>query len=370
MDERLKKIILDSLKLSIVLFLTSACGGGGSSSENNDQEIVEYQYQQPIQITDGWPVADLHDSSFNVSRIESFITSVSNGDYPEIDGVLLVQSGAIVLEEYFNGYSRAQLHETQSMIKSFDSAVIGILKDQNRIQSLHQPIIDYLADVGNVDWSGMKSDITLADLMTMRSGLDCLENNASGCNSTNINQSQNWATYTLSQQMATTPGEVFSYFSGLNLVAHRIVENVTGELFDSFIDQHLMRPLGITTYRYDQSPTGEELNAYLRPRDMAKFGQLFLNKGSWNGQQILSSQWVEESTKIQVSEGQWLEKFNYGYWWWLFDGQKAGKSFNFIGASGANGQWIILMPERDIVIVITGNRDNDLVFDIIDDYLL
>ena len=208
----------------------------------------------------------------------------------------------------------------------------------------------------------------MSDLLTMRSGLNCLETNSSGCNSKNINKSDNWAKFTLSKEMASSPGSVFSYFSGLNLVMHRIVENQTGMSFIEFIDNNLLAPLGIVNYRFDRSPSGEALGAHMLPRDMAKFGQLYLDKGSWQGQQLISSQWIEESTQASVEEGQWLEHFKYGYWWWLFNGEKAGKPFNFIGARGANGQWIILFPESELLIVFTGNKDSDAVFNIIEKY--
>jgi CubicO group peptidase (beta-lactamase class C family) len=356
------------LFISLFFLCLSACGGGSKSPNIAVPESIEYHYEIPNQISDGWPVASLYDSDFDVDNIEALINSIRQGAYSEIDGILVAQSGSLLLEQYFNGYSQNKRHETQSAIKSFDSAVVGILRDQQYFQSVDQPIKDFLPEYQEIDWSSLKEDISLADLLTMRSGLDCLENNSSACNSSNLNKSGNWAKFTLTQKMATQPGSYFSYFSGLPLVMHRIVENQTGISFLDFIDKNLLSPLGIVNYKFDSSPSGEALGAHMLPRDMAKFGQLYLNEGQWMGQQIISSEWIHESTQASVEDGQWLEQFKYGYWWWLFDGKKAGKPFNFVGARGAKGQWIILFPKRELLIVFTGNKDSDAAVDIIEKY--
>ncbi len=365
----LKKLMFIVYGLSVLLL----AGCGGSNSKAKEVVIIEpaeYDYQIPEQLGDSWPVASLADSDLDVANIETLIRLIKHGDYPEIDSILVAQSGYLLLEEYFNGYSSSKLHQTQSAIKSFDSAVVGILMDQGYLQTVNQPIKDLLPGFEDVDWDPLKSEIRLEDLLTMRAGLDCLETNTSGCNSKNINQSENWAKFTLSQEMANSPGSVFSYFSGLNLVMHRIIENQTELSFIEFIDQHLLVPMGIVNYRFDRSPSGEALGAHMLPRDMAKFGQLYLNKGKWQGQQLISSQWISQSTRASVDDGQWLEQFNYGYWWWLFNGKKAGKAFNFIGARGSYGQWIILLPEYELLIVFTGNKDTNKVFDIIERYFI
>lgn len=353
----------------LLIFILSVCGGCDTSKTVEKKEITEYHYELPLQLTDGWLVGSLYDSDIDVTKVETLIKSMKNGSYREIDSILVAQSGVLLLEQYFNGYSTYQQHETQSAIKSFDSAVVGILHDRQLIQSLAQPIQDFLPEFDNIDWGSQKAEITLEDILTMRSGLNCLENQSAGCNSQNINQSYNWAQFTLAQEMIYEPGSFFSYFSGLNLVMHRIIENQTGESFIDFIDRELFVPMGIESYRFDLSQSGEALGAHMLPRDMAKFGQLYLNKGVWQGQQLISSQWVEQSTQPHVDDGLWLEQYNYGYWWWLFDGEKADKAFNFIGARGSKGQWIILMPERELLIVFTGNKDTDAVFEIIENYL-
>jgi CubicO group peptidase (beta-lactamase class C family) len=356
------------IAVSFFILCLSACGEKSKEPIVSVNNIVEYHYEVPEQMSDGWPVGSLYDSKFDVDKIEGLINSINEGAYSEIDGILVAQSGSLLLEQYFNGYSQSSLHQTQSAIKSFDSAVVGILLDQQYLYSVDQPIRDLLPELQALDWSDSKEDITLEDLLTMRSGLDCLENKNDVCNSRNLNQSVNWAEFTLSQKMETLPGSVFSYFSGLPLVMHRIVENQTGMSFIDFIDINLLSPLGISNYRFDRSASGEALGAHLLPRDMAKFGQLYLNKGQWEGQQLISSQWIQKSTRASVEDGLWLESFKYGYWWWLYNGEKAGKPFDFIGARGAKGQWIILLPDQELLIVFTGNKDSDAAFEIIEKY--
>jgi CubicO group peptidase (beta-lactamase class C family) len=357
---------LCAMLLSVTLF---GCGGDSSINPTNPPK-VNYSYQVPVNLGDGWSVGSLEDHHFDVSRIESLITAMKQGQYPELDGILVARQGQLLFEQYFHGYSATKLHETQSAIKSVDSAMVGILLAQGLITSVHRPIVDYLPPMADVDWSHQKDQISLADLMTMRSGLDCLESNVSGCNTDNINQSHNWADFTLSQSMSQQPGHYFSYFSGLNLVMHKIIEYQTGMAFEDYLVSNLFAPLGIDNFRFDHSPSGEALGAHMLPRDMAKFGQLYLNDGLWHGQRIIEQSWISESTAPQVDDGQWLEQFHYGYWWWLYDGAKAQTSISFIGARGSRGQWIMLFPEYEMVLVFTGNKDSDVAMSIAEQYFI
>jgi CubicO group peptidase (beta-lactamase class C family) len=185
--------------------------------------------------------------------------------------------------------------------------------------------------------------------------------------------------YVLERPVAMPPGTKFVYNSGISLMLGEIVRKVSKLPADKFAERYLFSPLGITNYYWQKAPNGvvNTLGGlWLRPRDMAKIGQLFLNGGRWNGKQIVSEEWVKESTKQQVGAGQlpaWFSADGYGYQWWLGSFQVRGQTFESYSARGQGGQFIIIFPALQTVAVFTGWNDNELLgqpLDMIRKYIL
>jgi len=347
--------------------LLVACNSD-STSPTPTPSIDPYVYQTPIQTDDNWKTGTLAEVGLKTDRIEALVQSIQNGQYPVIDGIVLIKENKLVFEHYFNGYNKESRHEMQSATKSIDSALVGLAKDLGYISHLDQTIHSLLDYPAGIDWSDHKDEITLHDLLTMRSGLNCTEGEGDGCSSQKLNQSFNWTHFTLEAEMRAEPGSEFSYFTGLNIIAHTIIEKLSGLSIDEFSRQFLFSPIGITDFKWLTSPAGEALQVHLRPRDMAKFGQLFLNKGNWNGVQVLSESWIEESTATHVTQT-WGSDYNYGYWWWLSELTISGQVYSTYTALGANGQWILQIPDLGIVVVITGNKDSNAAWEIIEQYI-
>ncbi|MFC5408101.1 serine hydrolase domain-containing protein [Larkinella bovis] len=321
-----------------------------------------YIYQQPDAIDDGWPVASLQSQQMDAKLIEQLTDEVQTEQYRNIHSLLICRNGKLVYEKYFSGYTRAVPENIFSATKSITSALVGIAVDQGAIKSLDDRVLDYFpqyADLPNL--TPAKKAIRIRDLLTMSSGLACRDDDPqSPGNEAQMYTSSDWVRYTLGLPMENNPGTQAYYCTGGVAVLGGILQRATGKTVDEFSQQYVWEPLGIRPVRWDRMPTGQVNSSgrlFIRPRDMAKIGQLFLNKGQWAGKQILSASWVEESTRNQVT----LRDQEYGYLWWRRSFSVNNKTYPAYYASGNGGQFMLVLPNENIVVVSTaGNLNSGL----------
>jgi len=200
-------------------------------------------------------------------------------------------------------------------------------------------------------------------MLTMTSGLEWHEWDTplgGGQNDVErFNQSWEPTRFVLSRPLLHDPGTMFNYSGGTVNVLCRIVEAASGRSVDRFADDFLFGPMGVWNYNFPRHMTGEIIchgDIYIRPRDMAKFGFLFLNRGVWGGIRVLSEEWVLKSVAPQVSLADWHLGWadDYGYLWWTKEYFVSGVSYPSFKAMGWGGQEIIVFPESDLVVVFTG----------------
>ena len=220
-----------------------------------------------------------------------------------------------------------------------------------------------------------KQQITIRHLLTMSSGLDCNDwDKQSKGQEDKVYKKRDWLQYTLDLPMMNNPGEVSNYCSmGVVMIAE-IISQASGMSIDQFAEEYLFKPLSISnvswghTSKKEVMPSGKRL--YMTPRDMAKIGQLTLNKGKWNGQQIISEKWVEESTMAVTK----ISGVDYGYLWWNIPFKQNEKTITSIVATGNGGQYILILPELDLVAIFTGgaynSQEDKLAFAIMKDVFL
>lgn len=364
--------IFSFLTLStLVFYALSGCGSdsGEKTTSSVQTSFQNYIYQQPESLNDGWSTQHLSDLFINSSNFETLVSKITNEvqGYQHIDSVLVVKGGNIIFEENFRteldladswaNNRDINLHILNSVTKSFTSALIGIAIDQGHIENENIKVHDYFQHKLPVDnWNEEKANITLKNWLTMRHGYEWDEWDVSYLNSANLNSQMNNAddpiNFLLSRPMNNAPGEKFAYSTGVSYGIGRLLEHATNQSVTSFMEQNLFSPLGINNYTFwaldGQLHTGSSL--YLSPRDMAKFGQLFLNKGRWNGQQVISESWVEKSTKPYYTNNSW----GYGYQWWNTSFIVDGETIDSFYADGFGGQYIFIIPSLDTVIVFTG----------------
>jgi len=304
---------------------------------------------------------------------ESLLTDLSNridsGTYGDIHSLLIVRNGYLVFEKYYRGYGRDDKHPVYSVTKSVSSALVGIALDQKKIADLGKELLSFFPEypaVANLDSN--KQKISLADVLTMRAGFLWDESSAPygdpGNSTFQLASSSNWIKYMLDLPMSGPPGSRFRYNSGCSILLSGILRNTTGMNADAFCRENLFSLLGIADYQWETGPQGITNTGWglsLRPRDMLKFGAVFLNRGMWEGRSVVPGSWVDQSTSpaVTLSGG-----YSYGYQWWLLPlgnvviHTPLANDIKF--AWGYGGQFIFVIPSLNMVVVSTaGNYTGD-----------
>ena len=293
-------------------------------------------------------------------------------NYPNIYSLLVVRNGRTVFEKYYNGMDEDDCNPVFSITKSVMSACIGIALREKLITGVGQKVSEilppYYKDVDDT----RKKDITLENVLTMTGGLEIIDNDYGAFFS-----STDWLEYTLKKPMIFEPGKEFDYNTGLTQMLSQVIA-ITSEMdTKEFAQKYLFDPLGIDAARWDTDATGHYgggSGLYLTPADMAKFGYLYLQKGKWNSTQVIPDDWVAESVKKHVESD---SSAGYGYLFWIWEKKveiQGMKYFSF-SAMGAGGQQIIVVPDLELVAVISANisrtsKDGALTDAVIRDYVI
>lgn len=318
-----------------------------------------YAYQQPKNYKDGLQTGAIKQLVPDNALLAEMMVKIVDGTYPNVHSVLIIKDGKLVFEEYFYEYNQDSLHELRSATKSFVSALTGIAIDKKFIKSKDETVLPFFSEYTLNNISESKNRITIEHLLTNQSGLDCdISNDKSDGNETKMSNSNDWVKFTLDLPMTDTPGGKGMYCSGNVVTLGRIIEKTTKKPLPRFAKEILFAPLGITRFKWHFKPDASSAETfcqlYLRPRDMAKFGLLYLNKGKCNGKQIVPADWVTQS----LTKHSAVQNVDYGYLWWLKYLDADGVLYNGKAAQGNGGQKIYIWEEQNMVTVITGGNYN------------
>lgn len=322
------------------------------------RDQTDYQYTPPPEEGDGWKVGDLNETQAK-TEIERIVQKILRHQYPYIHSLLLVKDGKLVLDEYFYGYGPGDPHPIQSITKDVFSLLFGIADGQG-LCGPDQKLFDFFPSYrSRPGWEVAKDGITLESLLTMTSGLGCDDFKDSNSCSWKMFSSPDWLEFSLSLPIEGKPGSHFAYCGAcLNPLA-AIVEKQSGLSVTAFAQTNLFGPLGIQTPTWWEGPLGFHSPAFglvLKPRDMAKIGLLVLQKGKWNGRQVVPEKWIEESTAPHVPASMAGKKADYGYLWWERNVIHHGEKLRVLDAWGVGGQHIFIVPALDMVCVMTGGN--------------
>jgi CubicO group peptidase (beta-lactamase class C family) len=295
-----------------------------------------------------------------------------------VHAVLVARRGKLVFERYFRGdeqvpgrlyghrienvtFDADTLHNMKSASKSVMSLAVGIAIDQGLIRGVNEPIFNFFPELSDLR-SPEKDRIQLVHALTMAMGLKWVEATPATGDYDNdearMHMASDQCRYVLGLPVTAPAGQAFFYNTGALALVAAVLRKATKRPFDEFVRVNLFDPLGITRLEWEryrgEADAGGGL--HLRPRDMAKLGQLILAGGRWKDRQIVSRDWIDASTtwKLEATDGQ-----SYGYLWWLGRTKLNGREVRWIGALGRGGQYIRIVPELDLVVAVTAGYYED-----------
>jgi CubicO group peptidase (beta-lactamase class C family) len=308
---------------------------------------------------DDWPTENWRTSTPEAQGIDSrqlvtLFDFIETEDL-DMDSILIIRNGYLVLEAYSHGNTAEMSHAVYSISKCVTGMLAGIAIDEGLITNVDQPVLDFYPDYTFENVDAAKLSIRIEDLLTMRAGLAWPDESQEM--TYQMAYSRNWAQFVLDQPMEAEPGTVFNYNNGAAFLVMDILHMLTGDA-TTYAEEHLFGPLGITNYRWELSrsrvPNGS-WGLHMLPRDMAKLGYLYLNEGMWDGQQIVPAEWVAISTQPHVDIAGLANSVSlptdeaYGYYWWIYP------SYGYYSAEGMNGQAIWIVAEHNLLVVFTAD---------------
>jgi CubicO group peptidase (beta-lactamase class C family) len=346
----------------------------------------KYAYREPAKIKDGWSTQRARDAGIDEAALVRLVQRLIDDDPSArrpslIHSMLVAYRGKLVLEEYFHGYDRDTPHDIRSAGKTFGSVLVGAARMDGTAIAPETRVYDLLAGMGpfaNPD--PRKAQITLAHLMAHSSGLACDDNDEHSPGNESTMQSQpaqpDWWKYTLDLPMAHDAGTRYAYCSANSNLVGAALTRATGVWLPALFERDVARPLGFGRYHWNLMPNGEGYlggGAFVRPRDLLKIGQTWLNGGTWHGRRIVDAAWVKRSTarEIEISPattGLSDEAFSQSYikgadgssWdglaWHLVGIRAPTRTYSDYEATGNGGQLLIVVPELDLVVVFTAGN--------------
>ena len=381
----------------------AACSEGGSRDGPDRRLSPGSVYPTPAQLDDGWTTGAPVELGLSPLPMLRMSEAIRRGDYPNVHGLLIAKDGRLAFEEYFHGqdrrygqeeyrntvtitFDRDSLHDVRSIAKSVTSALVGLAVYDGAIPSLDTPLADYFPERAAAATAPMRR-VTLRHALTMSAGLDWNEQDVPLDDPTNdderLEASADPVGMVFGRGLVGEPGSSFYYNGGLPLLLGVAVSRTTGLPFGSYARERLFGPLGfgalewagpsawvdvpelvwdgVEPWSETANPAGE---LWILPRDLLKFGSLYLNDGQWNGRAVLPDEWVDESLRPHV----WLmdasrehgdgisSRGGYGYLWWYDEYALPYGEVTIHYAGGNGGQRVWVVPSLDLVAVhLAGN---------------
>ncbi|MBA4383714.1 MAG: hypothetical protein C0410_03170 [Anaerolinea sp.] len=310
-----------------------------------------------------WPRTTPEEQGVSSAMLADMLEKI-NGEGQQIHSVLVIRHGVLVMEAYLHPFNAQTRHDIYSVTKSVTSALIGIAIADGSLGDVQTKLISYFPSIVPADPA--KNEISLENILSMTSGIEWMEPLHSGLNDHWwIIDAEDPAQYFFTPALIEEPGKVFNYNSGGSHMLSLIIQQSTGEKAAAFAEKRLFSPLSISDYSWESDLSGHSLGSTgleLLPFDMAKIGQLYLNGGKWQGEQLLSSDWVSNSIQVHSHPS---ESMGYGYQWWI---RPQGDYY----ALGWGGQQIRVFPKQDMVVVITaGSSGSEILHDdLVDNFIL
>lgn len=348
----------------------------------------EQTYMAPSAMSDGWEVAHAATINFDSRIFSELISEVSSGKYGDVHNILIAKDGKLIFEQYFaangklTGPSISEIyqkkpHHLASITKPITSILLGIAIDRQNVRSVDDPIYRYFADYPQLKTNG-KDKILIKHLLTMSSGLSWIqfgysfqdERNDAG----NLYRCDDVLGYYFSKNLFSEPGNRLNYSNASATAVGALIEKATNSSIAEFAANVLFDKLAIEQAQWSKYPDGTfdtDGSLALRPRDLAKIGQVVLNKGSWQGHQLVSAEWIQLSTQDYFQR---TFTIGYGYYWQQMNLSAKGRQYHTILGWGDGGQFLFIFPEIQLVVASNagnyGKGQDKVIFDILKKHIL
>ncbi|MCG8512665.1 MAG: beta-lactamase family protein [Halanaerobiales bacterium] len=313
-------------------------------------------------LTEEWKTVEPSSVGLDEKKLLN-LEEVLQSQYKNTNGFIIIRKGLIVFEKYYNGYGPLDTHNVASVTKSYTSALVGIAIDEGYIDSVDQQVLSYFPEYVSGADDIIKRTITIRELLTMTAPFAWKTGNKRRFEPLDrLRRQRNWVAYILNLMGRDGLRGSFQYCTAGAHLLSAIITRATGMSAREFANRHLFRPTGmkeIPNYEmksftlddvfgkdvtgWIKDPQGNTTGGWgltISPRDMARFGLLYLNGGTWDDKQVISKEWIEESTAINPNK--------YGYLWWLIDEE----NISGYTAAGSGGNHIFCIPPKDLVVVI------------------
>jgi CubicO group peptidase (beta-lactamase class C family) len=353
-----------------------------TASAGAAQDAGTAAYRPPAAIGDGWKTASADSLGLDSKRLAALTAAMRAWPELGVHAILIERSGQLVYEEYFDGFderwgeplgrvtmTRDTKHDLRSVTKSVVSALSGIAVGSGAIRSLDQPLVEWFPEYPELN-TAERRRVTVAHVLAMTTGLEWNEEvpyNDPRNDEIRMTRDSQPLRYALSPRFAHAPGEEFTYNGGLTQVMGAVIERATRSSLEDFARTRLFEPLGITDVEWVGDLAGMPSAASglrLRPRDLAKFGSLYLHSGRWNGRQVIPADWIQLSTRrhfrFRPRTGPDAGgEFGYSYFWWYSCFPTEKGLIETRTAVGNGQQRIFVLPGLDMVVTILAGRYND-----------
>ena len=333
-----KKMKKNILQLFILIWALVMCWNFGSAAD----EKPDYWP------TKAWRSASPESQGVDSNLLVKMLETIGEKKIA-IYSVLVIRNGYLVLDAYSYPYDSDDKSNIHSCTKSVSSALVGIGIDKGYIKDVNQPVLDFFPKRVAKNLDADKKSMTLENLLTMTSGLECRDSGLHDWRGLRqMKSSADWVQFIIDLPMVDVPGTRFEYCNGASFLLSAILQKQTGMNTLSFANKYLFTPLGIFDVRWPSNPQGitaGHSDLYMKPHDMAKIGYLYLNDGMWDGKRIISSQWIKASTRKHIAA---TLTPGYGYQWWIV-------SPGIYTAVGLKGQFILVAPETNMIAVFTSS---------------
>lgn len=367
MRHRLPRLLLIGASLVLALTASITTLRADDMKAGHDQPCGS-----PTALDDGWPIASPDSVGMDGERLCGIAARLGLRS-SEVHSVVVARHGRLVFEQYFAGidqpwgykegrteFTATTRHDIRSASKSVTSLLVGTAIDRKLIAGVDEPVVKFFPEHRSVKSAGWDA-ITLRHLLTMSSGIkwdETLPWTHPDNDEPHLAFDADPIGYVLAKPIAASPDTLWTYNGGGTDLLGNIIEQVSGKPLEAFERETLFQPLGITDLEWKTYPKNGKIAAAaglrLRPRDAAKIGQLLLNGGKWNGQQIISAEWIAQSIVPRFQAvGYFGGTLFYGYQWWMGRSLSDGKEVKWVGAFGWGGQRIIVVPDLDLVMMTT-----------------